>query len=156
MSTGIGALIIGFIALVQYFKSTEEGAAKLQKILIPFKILFGNITDALADFGEAIVNAFENPKESIDALWTAIKQNFINRINATMKFVSAFGDILQGIWELDTDKIKAGATEAGKQWIDMMTGIENTTEKSTDIIGDFVKDIAAENQERNRTGIKND
>jgi hypothetical protein len=154
MSTGIGALVIGFIALVQYFKSTEEGAAKLQKIIAPFKILFGNITDALAVLGEKLVWVFDNPKQAISDLWTAIKQNFVNRIHALQKFIGAFGDILQGIWELDGDKIKAAATEAGKQYIDMMTGIENTTEKSTDIIGDFIKKIAKETREETKQQLE--
>jgi len=154
MSTGIGALVIAFVALIQYFKSTEEGAAKLQKILAPFKILFGNITDVLADFGETLVGAFENPKQAISDLWTAIKQSFINRINATMKFVSAFGDILQGIWELDTDKIKASAEEAGKQWIDMLTGVEKSTEKSADLLGNFVKKIAKETREETKQQLE--
>ena len=153
-ATGIGLLVVALASLAAYFNSTEEGAAKLQKILSPFKILFGNIKDAAADFGEAIIGAFENPKQAVADLWEAIKQNFLNRINGIIKVAKGLGTVLEGVWELDTDKINEGFKDAGTALLDVVTGVEDAATKSTNIIGNFIKDIARETREENEKNIE--
>jgi hypothetical protein len=141
-STGIGFLVLAVTSLIQYFKRTEEGAAKLQEILAPFKVLFGVLGDLMGKLGGALVSAFENPQKAVKDLWEGIKTNFVNRINALKGFISAFGDILKGVWELDGDKIKQGAKDAGNAYIDMITGVENTTGKLTEAIGAVYNEVA--------------
>ncbi len=153
-STGIGLFIIAIASLVTYFQSTEEGAAKLQKILSPFKILFGNLKDKLADFGEVLIGAFENPKQAIADLWEAIKQNFLNRVQGVIKVAKGLGTVLEGVWELDTDKINAGFEDAGKAMLDVMTGVEDFAEKGQNVIGNFIKEVATETRAENEKNIE--
>lgn len=137
ISTGIGALLVALGSLVAYFTSTEEGAARLQKILSPLKIIFGNIKDVLADFGEIILDVFSKPKESIKALGEFIKSQIINRIEA-------FGIAGKAIVKIFTGEWKEGFSELGKAWGQGLTGIENVGNKIVGI-GDKINEKFKEN-----------
>ena len=80
-ATGIGALIVALGSLVAYFKSSQDGADKLARMMEPLKLAFALVTDAAAAIGRAIVGAFENPKEAISNLWKFLKDQFIKNIN---------------------------------------------------------------------------
>ena len=138
ISTGIGALIILLGSLIEYFTSTGEGAAKLQQILAPFKVLFGNLTDLLSDLGGALVSAFEDPKQAIINLWEFIKSQFIVRIQSLVKIVQAAGRVIGAAFELDWDGVKAGVKDMGNAYVDAITGVEDSVDKATNAIGGFI------------------
>lgn len=147
LGTGVGALIVLIGSLVAYFSRTEEGVNKLKNILAPFQILLGNIGDVAGNIGETIVAAFENPKESITALWKLIQSQIVNRFTGLLGQFKAVGKVLQGVFELDFDMIKEGAAEYGDQTIQMLTGVENFAGKVKGTfagITDFVKETADE------------
>jgi len=54
LSTGIGALLIAFGALMQFFRDSEEGAGKLKQIMSAVGVVFGNVTDIISDAGKAL------------------------------------------------------------------------------------------------------
>lgn len=54
LSTGIGALLVAFGALMQYFSDSEEGAGKLKQIMSAVGVVFGNVTDIISDAGKAL------------------------------------------------------------------------------------------------------
>ena len=68
ISTGIGALIIGIVALTAAFTGSEEGQNKFNKIMTIIGAITGNLVDLLADLGEGIINTFTNPIESLKTL----------------------------------------------------------------------------------------
>jgi len=142
MSTGIGALVVAFGSLVTYFQSTHEGAVKLEKLLAPLKITFLVLKDLAADLGEYLYNAFSDPKQLVIDLWEGIKTNLLNRLESAKTFLSAFGDVLQGVWDLDTDKIKEAGKVMGESYIDMMTGVIDTTGKAKKVMEDYNKFVS--------------
>ena len=54
LSTGIGALLVAFGALMQFFSDSEEGAGKLKQIMSAVGVVFGNVTDIISDAGKAL------------------------------------------------------------------------------------------------------
>jgi hypothetical protein len=68
ISTGIGAIVIAVASLAAAFTASESGAAAFRKIWMPITVSFDNAIDLLADLGETIIDAFENPKEAIQNL----------------------------------------------------------------------------------------
>ena len=78
-ATGIGALIIAVSALKAAFTSSEEGQNKFAKIMAVINVIIGNSVDLLADLGEKLIWAFENPKEAWDS--------FIDTLEKGYKFV---------------------------------------------------------------------
>ena len=53
-STGIGALVIAFGALTQYFRDSEEGASKFKQITSQLGVVVGNVTDIISDLGKSV------------------------------------------------------------------------------------------------------
>lgn len=55
VSTGIGAVVVAFGALVSYFTATERGAESLERGLAGLKAIFNVLIDRASLFGEGIV-----------------------------------------------------------------------------------------------------
>lgn len=77
ISTGIGALVVVVISLIQYFTKTEAGAQKLRVIMAGLGQIVANITEFFIQLGKVIVNIFEKPsgdlKNGIDEVGDSTK-----------------------------------------------------------------------------------
>ena len=77
IATGIGALIVAITSVTAAFKASEEGQNKFTKFFTQIKVVIGNVTDILADFGMAIINVFsfnfKEARKNIDAVVDGIK-----------------------------------------------------------------------------------
>jgi peptidoglycan hydrolase CwlO-like protein len=58
IATGIGALVVGVVALVQQFSKTEEGSRKLQKALAPLRAVIDVLQQKISTLGGAIFKLF--------------------------------------------------------------------------------------------------
>ena len=61
ISTGIGALVIAVVALMQTFKRSEEGQEKFQRIMAAIGAVTGQVADAFANLGGIIIDTFKDP-----------------------------------------------------------------------------------------------
>tara|TARA_R110000824_G_C15184680_1_gene674134 strand:+ start:164 stop:1909 length:1746 start_codon:yes stop_codon:yes gene_type:complete len=61
MSTGIGALALAVMALMQHFKRSEAGQEKFQRIMAAIGAVTGQVLDAFADLGGIIIKTFQDP-----------------------------------------------------------------------------------------------
>jgi hypothetical protein len=61
MSTGIGALVIAVVALMQSFKRSEEGQERFQRIMAAIGAVTSQVLDAFAELGEIIIDTFQDP-----------------------------------------------------------------------------------------------
>jgi hypothetical protein len=147
ISTGVGAIVVALGSLVAFFKSSEEGAAALQRTLSPFKILFGNIKDLAIKLGEGLFNAFKNPKEAVADLWAAIKTNILNRITGIIDVFRFFGKTIKAAFDLDFDAVKENAAKAGESLIQSMTGVDDAVGKATKSINKFAEETKKENEQ---------
>jgi hypothetical protein len=124
MATGIGALVVVLGSLVAYFTKTKRGAELLERATAMLGAVVSTVTDAAAGFGETLVNAFNNPREAVANLWEAIKTNFVNRLKGVIENAKAFGRVLEGVFNMDWDEIKAGAEDFGRSLIQISTGLD--------------------------------
>jgi hypothetical protein len=124
IATPIGAVIaaIGAAigALTAYFKGSEEGQNRLNKIMTVGSIIMEKIMDVVEDLGEALFDAFTNPKQALEDLWAFIKDNLINRF-------TALGVILEGIKNLDFKQVANGVLQLG-------TGVQDVIGKTSKMI----------------------
>ena len=102
-------------ALIGYFKGSEEGQRKLNVIVQTGSAIFEKFMDVVEGVGEAIYNAFTNPKQALLDLVNFIKDNLINRFKA-------FSVIIEGIQNLDFKQVANGALQLG-------SGVENVIGK---------------------------
>ena len=95
ISTGIGALIIGIVALTAAFRGSEEGQNKFNKIMGVIGALTGNLVDLLADLGEGIINAFTNPVESLKNFSKSIKEFILDRVDGVIDSMGLLGGAIK-------------------------------------------------------------
>lgn len=123
ISTGIGALIVAFGALVSYFTQTERGAEAIERVMASVKAVFKVVTDQASALGETIVDAFENPKQTITELWEFIKSQFVNRITAIPRVIEAAWNLVKGIFN---GTMGEAAKEYASALTQLGTGLDKT------------------------------
>lgn len=115
-ATGIGLFILTLVALVEYFRSTDEGAEDLAAGLAFLKGGFSVLQGVAIAVGKVLVGLFKEPKKTAGELVDFLATNVTNRIKA-------FGVLLDAVLNGDTGKLKDGL-------IQLTTGIENGTAKA--------------------------
>lgn len=123
ISTGIGAIIVALGSLISYFTQTERGAEAVERVMASLKAIFKVITDQASLLGETIVNAFKNPKQTIEELWEFIKSQFVNRITAIPRVIEAAWNIVKSIF-------KGGIGEAAKEYASALTQLGTGLDKT--------------------------
>ena len=144
IGTGIGALLIAITAVSAAFTSSEEGQNKFAKIMGVIGSVVGNLVDLLADLGEGIISAFEDPKQAIIDFKDFIVQNITNRFNAAIDTVGFLGSAIKKVFSGDFSGAMEDAKKAGSSYVDVLTGVENTIGKVTEATKEFVKEIVKE------------
>ena len=118
----IGLIIAAIAALTAYFKSSEEGQASLNKIMKIFGVILGNISDVIANVGEALFKAVENPKKA----WQDFK-NFVKSIGEFFK--NTFGNVIGGSVEIFVGFLQKGFAKVGLAWQKLKGIFVDNTEK---------------------------
>ena len=127
IATGIGALLIAVLALQQAFTRSEAGQNKFAKLLGVIGSIINNLLDVLADLGEALIKAFEDPQKAIKDFGNLIKENISNRLEGLAELIPALGRAIKLLFSgefAEAGKVAANAT--GK----VVLGVENVVEKT--------------------------
>lgn len=143
-ATGIGAIVIAVVALGKAFTSSEEGQNKFAKIMGVIGSITGNLVDILADLGEKLISAFENPKQALIDFGNLIKENIQNRLEGMLEFIPAVGEAISLAFKGKFKEAgKVAADAAGK----VALGVENVTDKiadATNKTGEFIAELQRE------------
>ena len=134
IGTGIGALLIAVVALGQAFTRSEEGQNKFQKILGVIGSVVGNLLDLLADLGENIISAFENPQQALKDFIKLIKENLINRFEGLLELLPKLGKAVGLLFEFKF-------SEAGKVAADAVGKVVLGVDSVTDSVGNAIEKV---------------
>ena len=144
MMSGIGALVLGIMAVVQSFKSSEEGQNKFAKIMAVIGSVIGNVTDVLADLGSGIIYTFTHPIDAIKSFAKAIKTNITNRITSLIDTFGYLGEAIGKVFEGDFSGAMDTAAKAGSTFVDSLTGVKNTIDKVTGAVKELSDELIRE------------
>jgi len=147
IGTGIGALVIGLVALSQAFKRSEEGQNKLAKGMAILGAIFDNIMDVVANLGTAIINALESPGEAFKKFKQLLKDNIETRIEGLLNLVPSLGKAIELVF-------KGKFKEAGKVAVDAMGKVTLGVDSVTDAIKNAQKAVADFIEETSEEGKK--
>ena len=137
-ASGIGLIVITIAALTAAFKGSEEGQNRFAKIMGVIGAVTGNLVDLLADLGDSIISAFENPKKAITDFANSIKTNITNRFDGLMELIPALGKAFE---QLFSGEFSAAAETAGNAVAKVTLGIDDLSGKikaATDATKDFI------------------
>lgn len=133
-ATGIGLIVAALAALISAFSSTQVGADKLNDVMHRIKAAIGAVWGLVQEFAvDKFTKIFEDPRQAVIDLWEAIKTNIVNRMKGLIDSYGALGKAVKAAFRLDLDGIKQAGKEFINAQIQMLTGVENFTEKAKNL-----------------------
>ena len=144
VSTGIGALVVVLASLAAAFASSEQGQDKFNKLTTIMGALVGNLVDKLADLGEALIEAFEQPEAALEKLGELIKNNILTRLNGILTLLPTIAEAVTLVFEGEFSKAaKVAVDQAGQ----VLWGVESVTDAfgdAKDAVGEFIDEQVKE------------
>jgi len=143
---GLGIVVKAFELLKNTFENNQVvlDAFKTgtEALSIAFNDLFGFLNDNVGTVIGYFKSIFSNPIQSLKDFGNAIKENLIERFESfldTLGFLaSAVKKVLSGDFAGALDDVKL----AGKESLDVLTGVNDTFDKSVDVVTKATKSIS--------------
>lgn len=130
---GIGLVISAFNIVKDLFQSNQVIADKFGATFKALSIAFNDFFDYVTKNAEGIVtffkNIFENPLESLKEFGNLIKENIIERFQSALEVAGFMADALGKLFEGDFAGALDSVKEAGKEMVDVFTGVDDTVGK---------------------------
>ena len=137
-AAGIGLALAAFGLLKQLF---EEN----QKVVDTFNIAFESLSIAFNDFFNFISSnigavtgffksIFDDPLGSVKALGQAIKDNIIERVKSALEVFGFLGKAMQKLFAGDFKGAVDEVKNAGNEFVDVLTGVDDSVEKATEVV----------------------
>jgi len=135
---GIGLLLAAFSKLKEVFEQN-------QKVADAFNIAFESLSIAFNDFfnfldanvGNVIdyfKGIFNNPVEAIKDFGQAIKDNLIERFNSFLDTLGFVASAVKKVFSGDFKGALKDVKQAGKESLDVLTGVNNSFDKSVEAV----------------------
>jgi len=130
---GIGLVLEAFNILKDLFMSNQVIADKFGAAFKTLSIMFNDFFNYINKNADGIVsffkNIFENPVESLKNFGKLIQENIIERFNSAIEVAGFMADALKKLFEGDFEAALDSVKEAGKEMIDVFTGVDDTVGK---------------------------
>lgn len=99
-----------------------------------FKFLDSNIGN-ITNYFKAI---FDDPLQSVKDLGKAIVDNFLERINSSIDALGFLAEAVVKVFQGDFAGAMDSAKNAGKELVDVVTGVDDSFDKTVDVVNDVV------------------
>jgi hypothetical protein len=137
---------------MEAFNMFKEILGKNQKVVDLFNTAIGALSIAFNDLIVFVMDnfpsvvkifkdVFENPTKYLQKFGDLIKENLIERFNSFLDTVGYLGSALKKVFEGDFAGAMDSVKQAGKESIDILTGVNNTVDRSKKTIGDAAEAI---------------
>ena len=150
----LGVALKAFETLVEVFNKNQRVADFFATAIETVSIVFNDLVNFLLNNVGSVVDTFksifDNPVESIKSLGNAIKDNIIERFNSLLDTLGFVGDAISKFITGDFEGAKEAALNAGKELVDVYTGVDNTVDKVKETItksAESIKEYAKETYE---------
>lgn len=144
---GLTVKAIGIGLVMEAFNMFKEVLGKNQKIVdlfntaigalsIAFNDLIGFVMDSFPSVIKIFKDVFENPTKYLEKFGDLIKENLIERFNSFLDTIGYLGSALKKVFEGDFAGAMDSVKQAGKESIDILTGVNNTFDRGKKAIVD--------------------
>ena len=150
-AAGIGLVIGALAKLSEIFMQNQKVADGFNTAMEVLSIAFNDFVGFIVNNGGAVVDffkaIFENPLESVKALGQSIKNNIIERFESFLDTLGFLASAVKKVFSGDFAGALEDVKSAGKESIDVLTGVNNTFDKATEFVSEAteaVKNYATE------------
>ena len=137
-AAGIGLAIAAFATLKELFEQNQTVVdafnIAFETLSIAFNDFFNYISKNVETISGYFKKIFDDPLESIKALGTAIKENIIERVQSLFDVFGHLGKTMKKLFSGDWDGALEEIKKAGSEMVDVMTGVDNSVEKITEVV----------------------
>ena len=142
-AAGIGLAIAAFAKFTEVLNQNQKVAdffsTTFETLSLAFNDFFNFIDSnagVIIDYFKAI---FEDPVQSIKDFGQAIFDNVIERIQSSIDTLGFLAEAVVKVFKGDFSGAMESAKNAGKELIDVVTGVDNTFEKTNEVVAEYVK-----------------
>ena len=150
---GLAIKAIGIGLVMEAFNLFKEVLGKNQKVVdfmstaigalsIAFNDLFGFVTDNFPTIINIFKDVFENPTEYLKKFGDLIKENLLERFDSLLDTVGYLGEALKKVFEGDFVGAMESVKKAGKESLDVLTGVNDSFDKGKKFVEDASKAIS--------------
>lgn len=145
-AAGIGLIVAAFAKLTEVFNEN-------QKVTNIFNTAFEALSLAFNDFFNFLDNnvgtvigyfqgIFSNPQQAIKDFGISIKNNLIERFNSFLDTLGFLASAVKKVFSGDFSGALDDVKNAGKESLDVLTGVDNTFDKSVETVKSATSAIA--------------
>ena len=144
-AAGIGIVVALLAKLMDVFRQNQKVLdtfdIAMESLSIAFNDLFGFISDNIGNITGWFKDLFENPQEKVKDFGKAIKENLIERFDSLLDTFGHMGKALGHLFKGEFAEAWGSVKDAGKESIDILTGVNNTVDKTKDTIVNYAKEV---------------
>lgn len=137
-AAGIGLAIEAFAmfkkVLGENQKVADFFATSVEFLSIAFNDFFKFIENNLSSITDFFKDIFENPKENLEEFADAIKNNLIERFNSFLDTLGFLATAVKKVFERDFAGALEAVKQAGKESVDVLTGVNNSVDKVAEVL----------------------
>jgi len=135
-AAGIGLVVALFAKLMDVFRQNQKVVdffnIAMESLSLAFNDLFKFLENNIGAVTGFFKDIFENPKQSIIDFGNAIKDNLIERFDSLLDTFGHLGKALGHLFKGEFSEAFDSVKDAGKESIDIITGVDNSVDKITE------------------------
>jgi hypothetical protein len=143
---GIGLLLAAFTKLKEVFEENQKVAdffnTTFEALSLAFNDFFNFLDRNIGTITGYFKAIFDDPIQSLKDLGQAIKDNIIERFNSALEVAGHLGTALLKLFKADFSGALDSVKEAGKELVDVVTGVDDSFNKVSDVVSDAASSIA--------------
>jgi hypothetical protein len=149
---GLSIKALGIGLLLEAFAILKDVFSQNQKVADTFATAVGALSKAFNDLIKFLIgnlpklsnlfkDVFENPQTYLKSFGESIKENIMERFRSSIDLAGHLADVFKKLFSRDFAGAIESAKKAGKEYVDTLTGINNTVDKAGKAIDDIKKGI---------------
>jgi hypothetical protein len=150
---GLAIKAIGIGLVMEAFNMFKEILGKNQKVVDLFNTAIGALSIAFNDLIGFVINnfpavinifkdVFENPTKYLKKFGDLVKENLIERFNSFLDTIGFVGDAIKKVFEGDFSGAMESVKKAGKESLDVLTGVNDSFDRGKKIVTDAASAIS--------------
>jgi len=137
-AAGIGLAVAAFAQLTEIFKQNQKVADVFNTTFEVVSIAFNDFVNFIINNTSGVVNffkaIFENPKQSLLDFADAFKRNIQERFESYLDTLGFIASAVKKVFSGDFKGALEDVKSAGKESLDVLTGVNNTFDKATETV----------------------
>jgi len=149
---GLAIKAIGIGLVMEAFNMFKDILGQNQKVVdlfntaigalsIAFNDLIGFVIDNFPAVIKVFKDVFENPTKYLQKFGDLVKENLIERFNSFLDTIGFVGEAIKKVFEGDFSGAMESVKKAGKESLDVLTGVNNSFDKGKKFVVDAAEAI---------------